>query len=106
MVLRVGGVAVVGAADAVLEFPEWRRIPPEDHAAAAVGGAGPAPWIACHGAVKACRISLRHLPDLADTLLSAVGDDFKPRVAFHRLFQLTEIFDHAQSNAPFSCAFS
>lgn len=105
MVLRMGGVTVVGAADAVLETPEGRSIPPEDQAKALVGGAGPVLRIARHRAVKAGRVRLRHLTDLANALFSAMGNDLEPWIFFHRFFQLIEIFDHTLSNAPSSCAF-
>lgn len=88
MILRVGGVTVVGTANAVLKIPEGRRIPPEDQAAATVGRAGPVLRIARYRAVKAGRVRLRDLTDLADTLLSAMGNDLKSRIAFHHFFQL------------------
>ena len=105
MVFRMSCVAVIGTADAVLETPEGRPVPPEDQAKAVVGRASPVLWIARHRTVKAGRVRLRHLADLANTLLAAMGNDLEPWIAFHRFFQLIEIFDHTLSNAPFSFAF-
>ena len=70
MVLRMSGVAVIGTADAVLETPEGRPIPPEDQTKTVVCCTGPI-RVARHRAVKAGRVRLRHLTDLANIRVCA-----------------------------------
>ena len=86
MVLRVGGITVVGAANAVLELPEGCPVPPEDQATALVGSAGLMFRVAFYCAVKTGRVYLRDLADHADAVLAAMADDLKAGIAFQLLF--------------------